>query len=239
MRRASFSKDAFSQYGEFVRDFLIGNKILGTDPLPFEKPDFEILSFKEEATSRLARIFARNLTAGDVYYLRGDVGVGKSAFCREFIRAAYEEPNMAVTSPTFTLMNVYDDLLDYPPIHHYDLYRVEKEEEMFRFDLDKSIPTAVNLIEWPEAIKPKWAPEERMEIRIYSVNSEDIKGYVDEEVYQQVKALEDSGEFDDPYDDYRPRLLRMYSVGNTWQPRLKEIADAYEEETIQQAEEQR
>ena len=57
----------------------------------------------------LASLLSRGRRPGDVYLLYGDVGAGKSAFARSFIRAAALDDELPVPSPTFLLHNVYDD----------------------------------------------------------------------------------------------------------------------------------
>ncbi|CAI7802270.1 unnamed protein product [Closterium sp. NIES-53] len=59
---------------------------------------------------------------GDVVCLQGDVGAGKTTFCRHFIRALTGDPDLIVTSPTFLLLNSYP--APALTVHHYDAYRL-------------------------------------------------------------------------------------------------------------------
>lgn len=106
----------------------------------------------EDETANLARILAAAAAAGDVIGLAGNLGVGKTAFARAFIRArtgANEVP-----SPTFTLVQTYDppDGDTAPAIWHLDLYRLEDPAEAGELGLDDALGRDIVLIEWPERI---------------------------------------------------------------------------------------
>tara|TARA_R110002095_G_scaffold87238_4_gene76005 strand:- start:3263 stop:3742 length:480 start_codon:yes stop_codon:yes gene_type:complete len=104
----------------------------------------------EEATVALAIALARLSQVGDVIYLKGTLGMGKSTFARAFIRHLAKNSNLEVPSPTFTLVQSY---LDLPlPVWHLDLYRLENPEEVEELGLDEALSTAVSLIEWPERL---------------------------------------------------------------------------------------
>lgn len=96
-----------------------------------------------DATDAIGAVMANLLEPGDLVLLTGDLGAGKSALARAIIRARLDDPDMAVPSPTFALVQPY------PGIVHADLYRLSHEdelEELGLFDDDQSI----RLIEWPE-----------------------------------------------------------------------------------------
>lgn len=103
----------------------------------------------EAATSRLGALVAPHLRRGDVVYLTGELGMGKSSLARGLIRAL-TQPDQDVPSPTFTLIQAYDtsgfDLL------HLDLYRLEAPEETYELGLDDAVGTSVLLIEWPDRL---------------------------------------------------------------------------------------
>eukprot|EP00899_Mesostigma_viride_P014993 jgi/Mesvir1/23495/Mv22337-RA.1 len=112
------------------------------------------LSPSEEATEALATVLASQARAGDVLCLYGDVGMGKSVFCRQFIRAITGDDETVVPSPTFLLQIIYDEH-EGPPVHHFDLYRLEgggKTYDLGRLDLDHSFASAVSLIEWADRL---------------------------------------------------------------------------------------
>eukprot|EP00467_Chlorarachnion_reptans_P009566 CAMPEP_0114496024 /NCGR_PEP_ID=MMETSP0109-20121206/5544_1 /TAXON_ID=29199 /ORGANISM="Chlorarachnion reptans, Strain CCCM449" /LENGTH=252 /DNA_ID=CAMNT_0001673259 /DNA_START=309 /DNA_END=1067 /DNA_ORIENTATION=- len=222
---SKLKKRGLQVVGEVVKDFLIGNKRVGIDPMPYQEADLELVLFDEEATRNLARAFASELLPGDVYYLKGSVGVGKSVFSREFIRAVYDEDDLTVTSPTFNLVNVYDDLVDETPIHHYDLYRVDTLEEMIRLNLMYTLPNVVSLIEWPDKIDKREAPEERIELHFFSLTPEEYREYAGED--ERIKFSMNQSDDSDPYEDNRPRIVKIYGIGQQFKERLLRVAEDF------------
>ncbi|HBN22826.1 MAG TPA: tRNA (adenosine(37)-N6)-threonylcarbamoyltransferase complex ATPase subunit type 1 TsaE [Holosporales bacterium] len=104
----------------------------------------------EKETQSFAASLANQARVGDVIYLKGTLGMGKSTFARAFIRHLANNPHLEVPSPTFTLVQIYTDI---PlPIWHFDLYRLESPEEIEELGLDEALSTAVSLIEWPERL---------------------------------------------------------------------------------------
>ncbi|GAB3441201.1 tRNA (adenosine(37)-N6)-threonylcarbamoyltransferase complex ATPase subunit type 1 TsaE [Insolitispirillum peregrinum] len=102
------------------------------------------------ATGCLGVALADVLRPGDVLALQGDLGTGKTALCRAYIRAAVGDPAEEVPSPTFTLVQVYDT----PgwAIWHYDLYRLEQPEDAYELDIEDAFEEGVALIEWPDRL---------------------------------------------------------------------------------------
>jgi tRNA threonylcarbamoyladenosine biosynthesis protein TsaE len=103
----------------------------------------------EAATARLAAALAAAARPGEVIALAGDLGAGKTAFARAFIRAR-AGGDIDVPSPTFTLVQTYD--LPGGPIWHVDLYRTERAAEARELGLDEALADAVVLVEWPERL---------------------------------------------------------------------------------------
>lgn len=95
--------------------------------------------------ARLAKLARR----GDVIALRGALGAGKTTLARGFIQAL--APHVTeVPSPTFTLVQTYDDIP--VPVFHFDLYRLNKPEEIDELGLDDAEVQGIVLIEWPERL---------------------------------------------------------------------------------------
>ncbi len=125
----------------------------------------EILSLPNEAATRaLGKSLGAQLKAGDLVYLSGELGAGKTTFAQELAQALGVKED--VTSPTFTLILEY--ISGHLPLLHCDAYRLEglESEELAEagvFDfLDRR--DAVRLLEWPEMIaeflpKPNWKVE--------------------------------------------------------------------------------
>ena len=79
------------------------------DRHPSSSSNFSFLTASERGTSLLASLLSAKRKPGDVLLLYGDVGAGKSAFARAFIRSAARDEGLPVPSPTFLLHNVYDE----------------------------------------------------------------------------------------------------------------------------------
>lgn len=109
------------------------------------------LHLKDELeTADLARALASVASAGDVIALHGDLGLGKTAFARAFVRARAADEALTVPSPTFTLVQVYE--LAGGTVWHVDAYRLGSADEAFELGLDEAFATAITLIEWPERV---------------------------------------------------------------------------------------
>lgn len=104
----------------------------------------------ETATLALGARLAPHLKSGDVVYLLGELGMGKSALARSIIRSL-THPDQDVPSPTFTLMQTYDG----PgfEIAHLDLYRLKEPEDSYELALDDALAHSVLLIEWPQRLE--------------------------------------------------------------------------------------
>lgn len=100
-------------------------------------------------TDLLGQTLARYARAGDCILLRGQIGAGKSALARAFIRALLGEET-EVPSPTFTLVQTYDH--DNTEIWHADLYRLSDPQEVVELGLADAMATGICLIEWPELL---------------------------------------------------------------------------------------
>lgn len=102
----------------------------------------------EKETFAFAREFAKKLTPGDVVCLSGELGVGKTIFTKGV--CDFFGVQDIVNSPTFTIVNEYDGA-DGMRIYHFDMYRIEDEDELVEIGFDDYLnQNAVCLIEWPE-----------------------------------------------------------------------------------------
>ena len=110
----------------------------------------------EVKTAKLAKKFSRILKKGDVVFLHGEIGVGKTTFIRHLINNLQKNNNLnltEVTSPTFNLVNEYD--VGSFIIQHYDLYRLNDSTEIKNIGLFENNYELLTLIEWPEKIETK------------------------------------------------------------------------------------
>lgn len=105
-------------------------------------------SKSERDTISFAQKFAKSVKKGTIILLEGDLGAGKTHFVKGFAKGL-KCKNM-VTSPTFTIMNIYDG--GKMPIYHFDMYRLstpeEAEELGFGDQLSHSSLDGVTLVEW-------------------------------------------------------------------------------------------
>lgn len=100
--------------------------------------------------------------AGQVYTLVGDLGVGKTVFTQGLAKGLGVQE--AVSSPTFTIVQVYEE--GRLPFYHFDVYRIGDISEMEEVGFEDYVyGEGVSLIEWADLIE-ELLPEERTEIRI-------------------------------------------------------------------------
>jgi tRNA threonylcarbamoyladenosine biosynthesis protein TsaE len=116
----------------------------------------------ETETEVLGRKLAGLARPGDVILLEGPIGAGKSSLARAFIRARLG-PGEEVPSPTFTLVQVYDD--HGTEIWHADLYRLTHPDEVWELGLDQAFETAICLVEWPDRLG-RHQPPDALHIRL-------------------------------------------------------------------------
>ena len=104
-------------------------------------------SISTEQTRIIGKALAKLLRRGDVLLLSGNLGAGKSELARGIAQGL--GVTGPVTSPTFTLLNVY--MTAGTPLHHFDWYRIEDPEELVLAGLDEEIGRdSITLIEWHE-----------------------------------------------------------------------------------------
>ena len=115
----------------------------------------------EAATAALAEDVAAILATGDVVALSGGLGAGKTTFARALIRAAADDAELEVPSPTFTLVQSY--AAGRLMIGHFDLYRLGSAEEVDEIGLTDAASEGAVLIEWPERGEGR-LPEERLTV---------------------------------------------------------------------------
>lgn len=121
-----------------------------------------IESNSAEDTFALGKQCGQKAVAGQVYCLYGDLGVGKTVFTQGF--AAGLGIKGPVSSPTFTILQVYDE--GRLPFYHFDVYRISDPEEMYEIGFEEYIEgEGVCFIEWANLIE-ELLPEQYTEIHI-------------------------------------------------------------------------
>ena len=119
-----------------------------------------------EELQKFAQKLAHQAQKHDVIALFGELGAGKTDFAKAFIRAL-TRPDEDVPSPTFTLVQIYDAILDHVPltVWHFDLYRLKTAEEIYEIGFEEALSCGVSLIEWPQRAE-KLLPKTRLDIHI-------------------------------------------------------------------------
>ena len=105
-----------------------------------------------EATAAARAKLSKTLEPGCIVMMEGDLGSGKTTLCKN-ICASLGVPINLVTSPTYTMVNMYS--YDSGVIHHLDLYRLEDQKELEDFDFEDLIAVdGITLVEWPKLLRP-------------------------------------------------------------------------------------
>ena len=134
----------------------------------------------EKVTEELANRFSKKLKPGNIVFLYGEMGVGKTTFIRHIINRFQKDNKLKiteVTSPTFNLLNQYQ--IKKIKIDHYDLFRLKSIEEIKNLDLFGDNINTVTLVEWPQIIEEK--PKNLIELNFeygndHQTRSVQIKG---------------------------------------------------------------
>ena len=130
-----------------------------------------------EDTKKFSKGISNIIKAGDVIFLYGEIGSGKTTFTRfviNYFESKNKIKNSDVLSPTFNI--VYDYDVGKEKILHYDLYRLKNHNDISQLGMFENSNEYIKIVEWPELIESK--PDDRIDIFFqYSklVNSREIK----------------------------------------------------------------
>lgn len=128
-----------------------------------------MLTHSPEETRAFGRRLAEQLRPGDVLLFYGNLGAGKS----EMTRGIAEGLGVSgpVTSPSFTILNVYDD--GRMPLYHFDWYRLESAEELYEMGMDEYLGgDGVAVVEWPTQC-PEAIPDTHLAVTLKPVGESD------------------------------------------------------------------
>ena len=124
--------------------------------MPIAIKDSTIDITSEKLTKELAKEFTKYLKGGEFVFLYGEMGVGKTTFVKYFINEYQKINNLKqteITSPTFSLLNEYQ--VKDTRIKHYDLFRINRKEDINNLDIFEKDNKLITLIEWPQLIADK------------------------------------------------------------------------------------
>ena len=128
----------------------------------------------EAETAAFAAKLAAIVRAGDVLALHGDLGAGKTALARAFVRAR-GRPDEEVPSPTFTLVQMYEPAdAAAPPVWHFDLFRIASPEDALELGIEDAFASAVTLIEWPDRLGAL-LPAHRLDLTLTAADAPDSR----------------------------------------------------------------
>ena len=117
-----------------------------------------------EDTQNFSKNISKIVNAGDIIFLYGEIGVGKTTFVRFFINYLESKKgikNSDVLSPTFNI--VYDYDIGNIKILHYDLYRLKNYKDISQLGMFETSNESIKIVEWPELIESK--PKDRVDIQ--------------------------------------------------------------------------
>ena len=116
-----------------------------------------------EDTQNFSKNISKIIKAGDIIFLYGEIGVGKTTFVRFFINYLESKNKIKksdVLSPTFNI--VYDYDVGNVKILHYDLFRLKNCSDISQLGMFETSQDCIKIVEWPELIKTK--PKDRIDI---------------------------------------------------------------------------
>ena len=116
-----------------------------------------------EDTQNFSQNISKIIRPGDIIFLYGEIGVGKTTFVRFYINYLESKngiKNSDVLSPTFNI--VYDYDVGNIKILHYDLYRLKNYKDISQLGMFETSNDSIKIVEWPELIESK--PENRVDI---------------------------------------------------------------------------
>ena len=121
--------------------------------MPIAIKDSKIDITSEKLTEELAKKFTKYLKGGEFIFLYGEMGVGKTTFVKYFVNEFQKLNNLPkteITSPTFSLLNEYQ--VKEIRIKHYDLFRINRKEDLNNLDIFEKDNKLITLIEWPQLL---------------------------------------------------------------------------------------
>ena len=134
-----------------------------------------------QATRQAGKVLARNLKAGSVVLLEGDLGSGKTTFVKGLAEGLGFKRPEEVKSPTFVLLHVYSGGR---PLYHFDLYRLESGTELEALGFEEFLkdPAGICCIEWAQKAQSCRALAQTVRVRFEILGPHARKIKIDREV---------------------------------------------------------
>lgn len=110
----------------------------------------ELFHCTQDEVERQAALLAKRVVGPCALFLWGPMGAGKSTFARAFLRSYFDDSQLIVPSPTFTLVQTYAAKPPKSEVWHVDLYRLSSPEEAGELGLDEAFAQHICLVEWPD-----------------------------------------------------------------------------------------
>ena len=144
-----------------------------------------IITRSVDETVALGKRVGAYVAAGDFISLVGELGSGKTQFTRGIAAGLDVEPAIPVTSPTFTLMNVYNGRLS---LYHFDLYRLSGDQDAVDLGFeDYFFGSGVCVVEWAERLRDL-LPDERMTVSFATLD-ENVRS-ISFQAHGEISAME-------------------------------------------------
>lgn len=103
-----------------------------------------------DETIELGARLGKLLQPGDFIALEGELGAGKTQFAKGVAAGLDVDPATPVTSPTYTILNIYQGRM---PLYHFDLYRLHGSDEVEELGFEEYFSgSGACLVEWPERL---------------------------------------------------------------------------------------
>ena len=125
-------------------------------------------------TKKFSKIISKIIKNGDIVFLYGEIGSGKTTFVRFLINYLEIESKINqsdILSPTFNI--VYDYEIGKKKILHYDLYRLKNYKDILELGMFDNSREHIKIVEWPELIEIK--PKDRIDLLFKYTELEDIR----------------------------------------------------------------